>query len=76
MYYLLDLERTIATNIPVYWKQNKHGYTKYLEQSGLFSKQQATEIVESDFNKATVMIHQDLIFKILGKDYKQHEGIT
>jgi hypothetical protein len=76
MFYLMDLERTIATNLPVFWKQNKHGYTKSLQHAGIFSEKEAEAIVQNDFDKATVKIHQDLIFKILGKDFKQHEGIT
>jgi hypothetical protein len=75
MYFLLDLERTIATSVPVYWKQNKHGYTKSLQHAGLYSEEEAARIVQNDFDNATVKIHQDFFFKIFGKEFKQHEGI-
>lgn len=74
-FILLDLERTIANGIPYYWKGNRYGYTRSIEHAGLFAEEFAERIVKEDYDKKTVMIHQDLLFKILGKDLKQHEGI-
>lgn len=74
MFYLMDLERTIAGGIPYFWKVTRHGYTKYIEQAGLFDQKVAEEIVKRDLDNATVMIDERLVFKILGKDMKQHEG--
>jgi hypothetical protein len=76
LYLLMDLERTIGTNIPVYWKPNKRGYTKILEQAGLYTSKEASAIVESDFDNTTVKIHKDIFIKILGEDFKNNEGTT
>lgn len=76
LFYLLDLERTIAHSMPYYWKGNRHGYTSSLEHAGLFSKDFAEKLVKQDIDKTTVMIDQEKVFKILGKDMKQHEGST
>lgn len=75
-YYLLDLERTIAYEKPFYWKGNKHGYTRSLEQAGLFPKEIAQQIVDhDDIDRTTVMISQTQMVRILGKEIKPHEGI-
>lgn len=73
-YYLLDLERTIYNGVPFFWKYNKHGYTRFIEQAGLFNYEVAEKIEALDHDHTTVKIHEDLIFRILGKDMKQHEG--
>lgn len=75
-YYLMDLERTIANNKPYYWKGNRHGYTDILQHAGLFSKDFAEKLVKQDFDKTTIMISVKTILKVLGKDIRQHEGIT
>jgi hypothetical protein len=75
MFYLMDLERTIANNVPYFWNGNKHGYTSSLKHAGLFTKEIAEQIVADDFDKRTIMISEEQIFKILGKDLKSHEGI-
>lgn len=75
MFYLMDLERTIANRIPYYWKGNRHGYTPNIELAGLFAQEFAEKIVKQDFDSLTILIRQDSVFKILGKDLKQHEGI-
>jgi hypothetical protein len=72
---LLDLERTISNGVPYFWKGNKHGYTTSIQHAGLFAEDFAERIVKSDLDKTTIMIHQDLLFKILGKDLKQNESI-
>ena len=76
LYYLMDLERTIANRMPYDWKGNRHGYTSSLEHAGLFSRDFAEKLVKQDFDKRTIMISQQQVFKILGKDMKQHEGST
>jgi hypothetical protein len=75
-YYLLDLERTIGNGKPYFWKGNRHGYTDSLQHAGLFTKEFAEKLVKQDIDKRTVMISSSMIAKILGKDLKQHEGIT
>jgi hypothetical protein len=75
-FYLLDLERTIGYNKPFYWKTNKHGYTSNLKTAGLFSKEKAEMIVANDFNKTTVMISRDNVYKFLGRDRETHENKT
>jgi hypothetical protein len=63
-YYLLDIERTIGHGIPTYWNQNRHGYTTDLEAAGLFSKEIAENIVNSDIDKWTVKVSQQQVEKI------------
>lgn len=70
----MDLERTISSGVPCYWKANKHGYTYKLEFAGLFKKEVAEEIVRNDFDKTTVLIHYRTIEKILAIKLKSHEG--
>lgn len=73
-YYLMDLERTLTSGVPCFWKGNKHGYTYNLQQAGIFSKDIADEIVKHDIDKRTVAISISTVFEILGKDMKAHEG--
>lgn len=68
MYYLIDLERSFQSGGQMhFWKANRHGYTTDFlsEEVGLFSEAAAKEIVESDFDKRTVIIHKDVVDKIL-----------
>jgi hypothetical protein len=65
MYYLMDLERTVGGNRASYWKRNKHGYTNDITEAGLFPEEEAKHIVESDFNKRTVMIPENVVKDIL-----------
>jgi hypothetical protein len=73
-FYLLDLERTLMYSKPYFWKGNKHGYTTFLEQAGIFPEAIAETIVENDRDKTTVKVSTKKVFKILGKDLKPHEG--
>lgn len=63
-YHLLDLERTIGSRIATYWVQGKHGYTKNISEAGLFNKEEAEHIVDSDFDNNTVMISVKQVDKI------------
>lgn len=65
MYYLMDLERTILTKITHYWKRNRHGYTPYIEEAGLFPEDEVIKIFKSDFDKRTVMIPEETVEGIL-----------
>ncbi|MBO0959534.1 hypothetical protein J1P26_07280 [Neobacillus sp. MM2021_6] len=65
MYYLMDLERTISTGRTWFWKRNRHGYTQFLSQAGLFEEEEAQNIVTGDRDKRTIMIHRDTVDKIL-----------
>lgn len=73
-YYLLDLERTLISGVPCFWKGNRHGYTYNLQQAGIFPKEIAESIAASDRDKRTVLISLQTVFDILGKDMKAHEG--
>ncbi|MFP5109690.1 hypothetical protein ACSU6B_23470 [Neobacillus sp. C211] len=64
-YYLIDLERTISSRMVHYWKANKRGYSPLIEEAGLYSEEAATEIVEGDFDKRTVMVSEDTVKGIL-----------
>jgi hypothetical protein len=70
----MDLERTISNGLPAFWKGNRYGYTYKIEFAGMFSHEQAQQIVSHDLDNTTVMIHVDTVHRILGKDLKQHEG--
>lgn len=64
-YYLIDLERTLSREIPYFWLKNKHGYTTKIEDAGLFAKEAAEQIVKSDINNLTFMIHINIVAEIL-----------
>ena len=73
--YLMDLERTIAYGKPYYWKGNRHGYTSDITQAGRWEKEFCERIAKQDINKETILITEELIEKVYGKDFLQHEGI-
>ena len=73
-YFLMDLERTLTSGVPCFWKGNKHGYTYNIEHAGIFPKDVAEDIVKRDLDKRTVPISLHTVFDILGKDMKAHEG--
>ena len=73
-YLLLDLERTLLSGVPAYWKGNKHGYTYEIEHAGIFEEQAATLIVESDKDNATVKVPMKLVLKVLGEEFKTNES--
>jgi hypothetical protein len=65
MFYLLDLERTIATGNAFFWKAHKRGYTDEITEAGLYDADEAAEIVMDDFNKRTVMIDTKVVNEII-----------
>jgi hypothetical protein len=65
MFYLLDLERTILTGVPCFWKGNRHGYTYSPTEAGIFSTVFAEKICKQDINERTIMIKVEIIDKIL-----------
>lgn len=73
-YYLMDLARTVTTGALCFWKGNKYGYTYKLEYAGIFEKEAAENIVKSDQNQTTIMIHIDVISNIVRWDLKSYEG--
>ena len=73
--YLMDLERTILNNRPYYWKSSRHGYTADIRQAGKWKIEVCQKIVERDINKDTILITEETIERILGKDALQLEGI-
>jgi hypothetical protein len=74
LYFLMDLERTLTSGCPCYWKGNRYGYTYRIDQAGIFNKDMAEEIVKHDHDEKTIMISLDLVEKTLALDLKQHEG--
>jgi hypothetical protein len=73
-YILLDLERTLSSGVPAYWKGNRYGYTYKIEYAGIFPEGAAKEITKNDRDGKTVAIPIALVQKILAKELKQHEG--
>lgn len=65
MKILLDLERTIKTGMATYWKPGKMGYTRELEKAGRYEDEIAEQIVKEDFDRRTVAIDEETVFKIL-----------
>ncbi|WP_373896406.1 hypothetical protein [Virgibacillus sp. CBA3643] len=64
-FYLMDLERTIITGLATYWKPNKFGYTTILGEAGIYSEEEADQIVSDDFDKRTVAINLHIVDNIL-----------
>jgi hypothetical protein len=64
MYYILDLGRSIVLNKLVFWKQNKHGYVFEVNEAGIFTEEQAEEIVKKDINKLTCSVSADKIERL------------
>jgi hypothetical protein len=73
-YFIMDLERTLISGVPCFWKGNRYGYTYNLQHAGVFPKEKAEEIANNDRNQRTVIISLQTVFEILGKDMKAHEG--
>lgn len=73
-YFLMDLERTLSSGVPCFWKGNRYGYTYKIETAGIFPREIAQEIVSNDRNKNTVMISVEQVQNILGWEMKAHEG--
>lgn len=73
-YFLMDLERTLSSGVPCYWKAGKHGYTYQIEFAGIYNEAKANEIVKHDLDETTVKVPVKFALKLLGKDIKAHEG--
>lgn len=70
-YFLMDLERTLQGSLPCFWKKNRHGYTYDIRDAGLFAKETAEKIVNSDIDKTTVMIHINKVAEILQMEVQE-----
>jgi hypothetical protein len=68
MKILIDLERSIASGMIYYWNQNKHGYTRDINEAGIFSEAAAEAIVNDDFDKRTIAINTEVVERILKGD--------
>jgi hypothetical protein len=73
-YLLMDLERTIVSGVPCYWKGNRYGYTYEIDHAGVFSKALAKEIAQHDLDQKTVLVPYKLVFDLGLKALTEHEG--
>lgn len=73
-YFLMDLERTLSSNVPYFWLGNRHGYTYRITEAGLFQEHFAREIVKNDLDNKTIMISVKLVEETKMLDLSQHEG--
>lgn len=64
-YFLIDLERSVASGAVYYWKQNRHGYTRNLEEAGRFLEEEADRQVKQDFDARTIKVAEKTIENIL-----------
>ena len=64
MFYLVDLERSIRTGVVHYWKANKMGYTRDLDEAGLYEHKEAVNTVSADIQGLTVMVSSEQVKKI------------
>jgi len=60
----MDLERTLISGTPCFWKGNKHGYTYEVDHAGVFTEDIALETVRNDLDKRTVLVPLRLIKRI------------
>ena len=56
MYYVIDLGRSIILNKLVFWRQNKQSYALEINEAGIFTEEQADEIIKSDKIKMTCSV--------------------
>ena len=61
----MDLERTLASGVPAFWKSNKRGYSYNVHEAGLYSEEEAEKIVKADSDKRTVQISLTTVENIL-----------
>ncbi|MGC9935260.1 hypothetical protein [Priestia aryabhattai] len=66
MVYLMDLERSIYSGMVTYWKENQRGYTTNLQRAGLYSPEEANDIVEKNVDKRTVIIDEEVVLNVRG----------
>ena len=61
----MDLERTLGSGVPAYWKSNKRGYSYNIHEAGLYSEEEAKKMVKEDIDKRTVQISVKTVEDIL-----------
>lgn len=59
-FYVLDIERTIATGKPTYWRKSQYGYTDNIEEAGQFEYENALALATNDVEMKTALIPVDL----------------
>ena len=64
-FILMDLERTLGSGVPAYWKSNKRGYSYNIHEAGLYSEEEAKKMVKEDIDKRTVQISLKTVEDIL-----------
>lgn len=63
-YILIDLERSMIFRKLMFWKPNEFGYTNIILEAGLYSKERANEIVQSDIDETTIMVKSSVLKNI------------
>jgi hypothetical protein len=69
-YFLLDLERTLLSGVPYFWKSNKRGYTYKIQEAGVYEELEALMIAEWDIDKRTVLVNCKTAKEILSMKIK------
>jgi hypothetical protein len=72
-YLLMDLERTLLSGVPCFWKENRFGYTYEIEHAGIFSEELAEEIAKNDYDRRTVLVPYKLLFDLALQGLAKHE---
>lgn len=56
-YFVFDLERSM------FWKANRRGYTSDYKEAGLYSYEEAKELVENDIMNNTKMVEEESLIE-------------
>lgn len=79
LHYIVDLGRSIVLNRLVFWKQNRPGVYEFeedgpkisfvyeIEEAGLFTVEQAEEIVKNDIVKMTCSVSADKVERLFSE---------
>lgn len=73
-FLLMDLERTLTSGVPCFWKANRFGYTYVIDHAGKFSKELAKEIAENDLDQKTVLVPYKLICDLSLSIFAENES--
>lgn len=51
--------------VTTFWKANKRGYTTEIGDAGVYSEDQAQQIVDGDVDKRTVKVEVDTVKRLI-----------